>query len=61
VKKLPLCRPACGTGLAFHDVMSNKSLWGQAANEPTLMIILAIVLCLTALWAVGCGVTPSTP
>ena len=32
-----------------------RSLWEKAGNEPMFMLILAILLCLTALWAVSCG------
>jgi plastocyanin len=44
-----------------------KSVFERAGNEPMFMLVLAIILCLTALWAVGCGGggsnsgTPTTP
>ncbi len=46
-----------------------KSIDRHLGNEQMLMLVLAIILCLTALWAVGCGgggsynggTTPTTP
>ena len=32
-----------------------KSIGRHAGNEQMLMIVLAIILCLTALWAISCG------
>ena len=32
-----------------------KSIERHAGNEHMLVIVLAIILCLTALWAIGCG------
>lgn len=43
-----------------------KSIERHAGNEQMLMIVLAIILCLTALWAISCGggsysSTPAAP
>lgn len=32
-----------------------KALEQQPSNEQTIMLVLAIILCVAALWAMGCG------